>query len=191
MNKLLRSIVIRNHLFDSVNSGIELCNSMGDNAPDRDCLYLQFVIPFAGLESISNNGLINKSLEKVNFSDGSATTEELKTMDTIVGLLEEIKLQVEIILKSGADERLLSHSGMNTYYCENAKKAVKFFNSRVAGYIRKANIFEKSFNDSNLKLKMSVKSAQTLTIPEDNLPKSCSNPLKPYSIGIFDSTTAL
>jgi hypothetical protein len=165
-----KSTDVTNHLFDTVNSGIEICNSMGDNAPDRDCLYLQFVIPLAALESIANEGQINKLLEDVDFSDGSATTEEIQIMDNIANLLEKIKPLVENILDRGADERLLSHSGINTYYCKNAEIAVRFFNNRVAGYIRKANLFKESFTDPNPKLKMSVEQAQKLSIPKFQLP---------------------
>jgi len=164
---------VTNHFFATVNTGIEMCNTMGDSAPDRDCLYLQLVIPFAGFESIANKKLINNLLEKVNFSDGTATTDEIQTMNKIAGFLHQIKPQVESILAIGADERLLSHPGMNTYYCEQAKKAFNYFDSRATQYITKVSLFEESFPTHDPFLETSLEQAQKLKKLEIKIPASC------------------
>lgn len=170
-----QSTEVTNHLFATVNHGIETCNTLGDRAPDRDCQYLSLVIPFASLESISNEKRINNLLNKVDFSDGSATTDEIQTMNKIAGFLQQIKPLVESILDSGADERLLSHPGMNAYYCEQAKKAFNYFDTRAAGYIRKASLFEKEFPGQGLILEKSLENVQKLRQLDNEIPASCKH----------------
>ncbi len=164
---------VTNHLFATVNSGIETCNTMGGKAPDRDCLFLQLVIPFAGLESFTNEKQISTLLGSVNFSDGTATTDEIETMDTAAGFLQQVKTQVESILAIGADERLLSHPGMTGYYCGNANDAKDFFDTRAARYTTKVSLFEKSF-PNNKSLKMNLEQVQALRKLDYDLPESCS-----------------
>lgn len=165
---------VTDNIFATVNSGIEICNALGDNAPDRDCLFMQLVIPFAGLESITDEKLINTLLDEVDFSDGTATPDEIETMSTVAGYLHQVKPLVESILTIGRDERLLSHPGMTAYYCGNAKTAVNFFDSRAAGYITKAFQFEKFFPDNDPSLEVSLEHAQSLRKLENELPTFCS-----------------
>jgi hypothetical protein len=164
---------ITNHLFATVNSGIEMCNAMGDSAPDRDCLFLQLVIPFAGLESFANKNKISALLSAVNFSDRTATPDEIEAMNKVAVYLDQLKPQVVSILAIGADERLLSHPGMNEYYCGHAKKAMKFFDSRTANYTRKVSLFETSFPEKE-PLKMTLEQVQKLRGLDFSLPQSCS-----------------
>ena len=162
-----------NHLFSTVNSGIEICNTMGGNAPDRDCLFLQLVIPFASLESFANEKQITTLLDNVVFSDVTATAGEIETMNKVAGFLHQVKPQVESILAIGKDERLLSHHGMNAYYCGNAKKVMNFFDTRAAKYTTKVSQFEESFPNHDPSLKMSLKQVQSLRKLENELPASC------------------
>lgn len=164
---------VTNHLFSTVNSGIEICNAMGDNAPDRDCLFLQLVIPFAGLESFANKNQISTLLDNVVFSDGTATADEIETMNKVAVFLHQVKPQVESILAIGKDERLMSHHEMNAYYCENAKKVMNFFDTRTAKYTTKVSQFEKLFPNQDPPLEMSLKQVQSLRKLENDLPASC------------------
>jgi hypothetical protein len=165
---------VTNHLFAAVNSGIETCNAMGANAPDRDCLFLQLIIPFAGLESFANEKQISILLDNVVFSDGTAMAVEIETMNEVADFLQQVKPQVESILAIGKDERLLSHHGMNAYYCDNARKVMDFFDTRAARYTTKVSQFEESFPSHDPPLDMSLEQAQSLRKLENILPELCS-----------------
>jgi len=165
---------VTNHLFSTINSGIEICNTMGGKAPDRDCLFLQLVIPLASLESFANEKQISNLLDNVIFSDETATADEIETMNKVAGFLHQLKPQVESILAIGKDERFLSHPGMNAYYCGNANKAKNFFDKRAAKYTTKVFQFEESFPNHDPPLKMSLKQVESLRKLENDLPASCN-----------------
>lgn len=112
-------------LFEATNNGTDLCAKLGEKAPDRDCLFLQLVIPFAGLESLANETGLSGLLADIDFNDGNATDPEIQTMAKIRGTLNQAKGLVKKILTVGEENRLLSHPGIREYYCDNAKKAFK------------------------------------------------------------------
>lgn len=165
---------VTNRLFAVCDSGIEVCNAMGANAPDRDCSFLQLVIEFAGLESFANEKHISALLDEVVFSDGNATAEEIKTMNDVGIFLNQVKPRVESILAIGRDEHLFSHPGMHEYYCDNAKAAKDFFDGRTGTYKSKVFQFENSFPGHDPALEMSLEQAERLGKLENELPRGCS-----------------
>lgn len=165
---------VTDNLFATVNNGIEICNTLGRNAPDRDCFYLQLVIPFAGLESITSEKSINNLLDKVNFSDGTATLAEIAIMNEAAAYLGQVKPQVESILAIGKDDRMLSHLDMTAYYCGKAKKAMRFFDTRAAGYTKKAILFENAFSNNDPPLQMPLEKVQDFRKLQNELPALCS-----------------
>ena len=165
---------VTNRLFAVHDNGIEICSALGDSAPDRDCLFLQLVIPFAGLESFTNEKQISALLDKVVFSDGTATAEEIETMNKVGVFLRQVKPRVESILAIGKDEHLLSHPGMHDYYCENANKAKDFFDGRTGTYKSKVFQFENAFPNHDTPLEMSLEQVEGLRTLKNELPASCS-----------------
>lgn len=165
---------IASRLFAVHDNGIEICNAMGANAPDRDCLFLQLVIPFAGFESFIKKNKISTLLGDVSFSDGAASAEDIETMNKVGTLLNELKPRVESILAIGKDKRLLTHPGMHEYYCDNAKKAMSVFKGRTGTFESKVFQFESSFPNHDPALETSLEQVQTLSKLENELPASCS-----------------
>jgi hypothetical protein len=136
---------IANNLFEVTDNGIALCTSLGNKAPDRDCMFLQLVIPFAGLESIAASSNLSGLLDSVNFSDGTATPGEIKTMMTVYTSLAQVKPLVLKILAVSSDNRYLTHAGMRDYYCENVKKAVEYYDGKVGVFSSKAKMLSSNF----------------------------------------------
>ncbi|MBN1830684.1 MAG: hypothetical protein JW896_01075 [Deltaproteobacteria bacterium] len=164
---------VTNRLFAVYDHGIEICNALGGNAPDRDCLFLELVIPLSGFESFIKDKQISALLERVRFSDGTATKEEIKNMNKAGALLNEVKPRVESILAIARDERLLTHPGMHEYYCDNAKEAKRLFDGRTGTFESKVFQFESMFPNHDPPLEMSLEEVQTLSQLENELPASC------------------
>jgi hypothetical protein len=162
-----------NALFEVTNNGTDLCNNLGDKAPDRDCLFLRLVIPFAGLESNANGKGLSGLLGSVNFNDGNATPEEIKTMGEIRKSLNQAKPLVQKILTVGEDNRLLSHPGMGKYYCDNAKKATGYYHSIAAVFeILVIEFYAKIPNDRP-PLGITEDEASGLRKLEEDMPSFC------------------
>jgi hypothetical protein len=167
-----RSEVV-NNLFEVSNSGTDLCSRLGDKAPDRDCLFLRLVIPFAGLESTASvNGLAGL-LKNVHFDDGNATKEEINDMGTIRTGLNQAKPLVEEILGIGVDDRLLSHPGMRQYYCNNAKMAVKHYKLIAGIFATKVREFDDNITDNTLSLGITINEARKLRNLAKEVPSFC------------------
>ncbi len=150
-----------NKLFDTADQGMALCAQLGDEGPDRDCLFLRLVIPFAGLESIAQEDL-SGSLETVNFNDQANTSAEIETMQSIRTSLALAKGPMETILAIGEDDRLLSHPSMREYYCENAKDAVRFFNATAGIFVTKVRAFDENLAGQPPPLGISIDEARQL-----------------------------
>jgi hypothetical protein len=135
---------------------------------------LRLVIPFAGLESFADEKQISALLDSVVFSDGTATAIEIESMNKAAGFLLQLKPQVESILAIGQDERLLSHPGMRKYYCDNARAAKNFFDSRTGTYKSKVFQFENSFPNHDTPLEMSLQKVEKWGKLEHGLPESCT-----------------
>jgi len=134
-----------NDLFEVTDNGAKLCADLGENAPDRDCLFLQLVIPFAGLESNVKNTGLSDSVKGVNFNDGDASPDEIATMRRIGETLVQVKPLIQNIFAVGRDNRYLSHPGMREYYCENAKKAFDYYERTAGIFLTKVDEFYRKF----------------------------------------------
>ena len=162
-----------NLMFEVSNSGTDLCSKLGDRAPDRDCLFLRLVIPFAGLESNANGSGLSGLLDNVNFNDENASSGEIDTMGKIQVSLIQAKSLVQKILDVGEDDRLLSHPGMREYFCDNAKQALDFYDPTAAVFVAKVKEFHENFPNNSLSLGVTLEEARELRKLEKDVPSFC------------------
>jgi hypothetical protein len=162
-----------NDLFETANKGSDLCAKLADKAPDRDCVFLGLVIPFAGLESNANKTDLSGLLDSVNFNDESATEAEIQTMQKIHRSLGHAKPLVNKILMLGKDNRLLSHPGMREYYCGNAKNANSYYTSTAAVFITKVKEFHSNFPNHTPPLEITVEKAREIRKQDKAVPSFC------------------
>jgi hypothetical protein len=161
-----------NDLFQTAEKGSALCTQMGDNAPDRDCLFLRLVIPFAGLESVADEDL-SGLLEQVDFNDGTATDDEKEAMKETCGWLKLARIPTQKILAVGRDDRLLSHTSMRDYYCSNAESAKDYYDPTVSVFVTKVKEYSENFGDSKPALDVTLQEARGLKLNE-GVPDFCS-----------------
>jgi len=161
-----------NDLFQTAEKGSALCTEMGEDAPDRDCLFLRLVIPFAGLESVAENDL-SGMLDWVDFNDGNATDDEKETMKDIYGWLKLAKVPTQKILAIGQDDRLLSHATMRDYYCNNAQSAKDYYDPTVSVFVTKVREYSDNFGDPQPALDVTLQEARALKLNEA-VPAFCS-----------------
>jgi hypothetical protein len=162
-----------NDLFEVTDKGTKLCSALGESAPDRDCLFLQLVIPFAGLESnVKNTGLSNL-VNGVNFNDASATADEIATMTKISETLIQVKPLIDKILTVGKDNRFLSHPGMREYYCENANKAFDYYDRTASLFLTKVTEFYKNFPRNSPSLGITIDEARGIRDLKRGVPGFC------------------
>jgi hypothetical protein len=162
-----------NELFAAADSGQAVCEELSEKAPDRDCLYLKLVIPFAGLEQHANKKGLSKELEEgVDFEDGRpASEEEIVIIKETRDSLNISRSLVKKILAMGEDDRYLTHMDMKDYYCRNAIEAKRYHNGLASNYFRKVRIHEKKIGDTEAKLGVSVEKANKKV--EMDLPNFC------------------
>lgn len=139
-----------NTFFEVVNTGSQLCLDMGDKAPDRDCLFLGLVIPFAGLEEKMTEKNLAQLLERVKFTDDQDTPGEINAMGDIRASLTQTKPLAQTIFAIGKDNRLFTHPGMRNYYCDNAKKAQSYFSPIAAIFETKVIDYHNKFDNDQL-----------------------------------------
>jgi hypothetical protein len=162
-----------NALFEVTNSGSDLCNQLGDKAPDRDCLFLRLVIPFAGLESNAKGKDLSGLLDSIDFNDGNATSDEIQTMQEIRSSLNQVKPLVQKILDVGDDDRLLSHAGMREYFCRNARQASGYYDSTAAVFVTKVKEFDDNFPNHAPPLGITLNEARELRKLGKEVPAFC------------------
>jgi predicted small secreted protein len=162
-----------NELFEVTDNGAKLCAALGKSAPDRDCLFLQLVIPFAGMESNVKNANLPVLLDGVDFSDQTSTTEEIDTMAKIHKELMEIKPLVEKILTVGLDDSFMTHPGMREYYCANAQKAVDYYDLNAGEFVSHVRVFHDKFPDNTPPLGVTLDEARGLRKLEREIPSFC------------------
>ena len=162
-----------NDLFEVTDNGTGLCADLGNNAPDRDCLFLQLVIPFAGLESNAKTMDVSNLLDRVNFTDRSATPEEIATMGKIRESLIQVKPLVQKIFTVGEDNRFLSHPGMREYYCKNAKEAFLHYDSRASLFVLKVEEFNETSIHPRPSLGMTTDDARDIRKLKKGVPSFC------------------
>lgn len=162
-----------NNLFEAANNGADLCAMLGENAPGRDCLFLNLVIPFAGLESNANGKGLSGLLDSVNFNDGNATSGEINIMGEIRNSLNQVKPLVQKIFAVGVDDRFLSHPGMREYYCENAKKTFGYYDSTAGVFVTKVKEFQANFIDNRPPLGITTDEAREIRKLKEDVPSFC------------------
>lgn len=116
---------VGHQLFQVVNRGIGLCGESGADAPDRDCVFLRLVIPFAAMEA--RGTALARHIE-------NADPDDVEALGLVGAELAAAKPVVTAILEVGEDDRLLTHPGMRAYYCDGARDARRFFDGAAANY---------------------------------------------------------
>ena len=162
-----------NTLFEVTENGADLCASLGEKAPDRDCLFLRLVIPFAGLEFESKRQDLSGLLDSVNFNDKEKTAEEIETMGKIRDSLNQTRPVVEKIMAVGEDKRLLTHPGMKTYFCANAVEARQYYDSTAAVFVTKVKEYQQYLNGSVPSLDITVDEARAVRKLGKTVPDYC------------------
>jgi len=162
-------------LFSVTNSGQEACKALGDKAPDRDCLFLKFVIPFAGLESASKERQYITELADINFFDRVDTGKEIKILEDSGQYLRKIKNPVESILKFGSDPVLSTHTEMREYYCDNAEKAYKHYDNIAASLLSKTKSYYDRQSGLGGSSTISTATAEGLRKLDNIIPEFCNN----------------
>ena len=162
-----------NDFFEVTDSGTKLCVELGENAPDRDCLFLQLVIPFAGLESKAKTADLSGLLENINFNNRDGTSEEIVSMGEIRDSLIQIKPLVQKILVFGKADRLLSHRSMRKYYCDNANKAFDYYDDTAGVFVTKVKEFHANFMDNTPPLGITLDEAREIRKLEKGVPSFC------------------
>lgn len=162
-----------NSLFEVTNSGDDLCEQLGDQAPDRDCLFLKLVIPFAGLESNAKEKNLSGLLESVDFNDGNASTDDIRAMREIRNSLNQTKLLIEKIFAIGANDRVLSHSGMREYYCRNSNQAFGYYDATAAIFATKVREFNANIPNPTTPLEITLSEASELRQLRNEVPAFC------------------
>jgi len=162
-----------NDLFEVTDNGTKLCSDLGQNAPDRDCLFLQLVIPFAGLESLLNQTGLPNLFKSINFNDGIASSSEIDTMRRIHQTLIQTKPLIQTILAVGEDNRFLSHPGMREYYCRNATNAVASYDSCAGTFAGTVRVFHDKFPDHKPPLGITIDEAREIRNLKGGVPDFC------------------
>lgn len=175
-----------NDLFAISNSAEKICSELKEKAPDRDCLFLQLVIPFAGIESSANNTDIeyaaNKNnlsgiIDKINFNDDNKISNMINTMKAAYDALQAEKKLIKKILAIGEDHRFISHKDMQEYYCHNVTKARNIYYKNIASvFSTKTNEYYQKYHNSNL-LGFTLEDARALKFndaeEDEKLPVFC------------------
>lgn len=129
-------------LFEATLSGMTLCAELKEAGPDRDCMFLQLVIPFAGLESLANGVNLKDTLGKIDFYDDKDTESETETMRNAFGDLEKARELIKKIYRFETDDRLKKHPSMRDYYCTNVEKARNYHIGHTGELIGKVKDYD-------------------------------------------------
>lgn len=162
-----------NDLFNVTNNGTDLCHKLVDKSPDRDCLFLQLVIPFAGLEYMANKKGLSGLIHDLKFYDTVNTSDEITSIKKIPGLLNQAKDLIIKILSIGGDDRLLNHKDMEDYYCNNANKAMGYFDSTSGVFVTKVREFHENFPNEADSSGLSIEKARSIRKMDKGIPSFC------------------
>lgn len=167
---------VANDLFETSENGSKLCAALGEAAPDRDCMFLQLVIPFAGLESLASElNSEEERLSEISFYDSQATEAEIKIMQKTFVKLNNARKLTTMIYDAGKDNQLLTHQSMKDYYCTNVKKADDYYSGNSGLFLAKVKDYYqgKPGPASAPPLDLTIDQARGLKIDEGNLPEVC------------------
>jgi hypothetical protein len=129
---------VASDLFDVVETATDLCDALEAGAPERDCVYLRLVIPFASIEELFAAEGPLMALDGVQISTGGFGDSEARLLETAHGAIGKADATIARILEVGRDERLLGHPGMQNYYCRQLAAAAErhgALSSVVAGVV--------------------------------------------------------
>ena len=160
-------------LFEVTDNGTALCDALGENSPDRDCLFMKLVIPFAALEAISQK---SKKLSDINFNDHANTENEIEDLKEIWLSLNKAKPVIEEILSIGGDNRFVTHKDMRDYYCRNAKQARDSFDNNVGLIPTKIRDYEEDLAGDHGPLGITKEKAREFRTLRNEVPSFCSSP---------------
>lgn len=150
--------------FNSAESGQKLCAQLDETAPDRDCIYLKLVVPFAGLEA-EDKKVNPQTLSQVNFADKNATATEIEHMEAIYSSLKLSKRLLTHMIAIEKDARLMSHTGMKAYYCRNSKRVIDRYKALWKGFLVRVMEFHKKVQESARPLHITEEEARSLALP--------------------------
>lgn len=129
---------VASDLFDVVERATGLCSELGAEAPERDCVYLRLVIPFASIEELFASDGPLMALDGVQISGGGFGADEAKLLEAAHGAIGKADATITRIIEVGRDDRLLGHPGMQDYYCAQLSAAVERYgalSSVVSGVV--------------------------------------------------------
>ncbi len=127
-------------LWATASEGETLCNELGENAPDRDCLYLKLVTRFAAIEEAAAGRDYDTELNGVTFTDGSSPTE-INTLDEAAKYLRTIKSPTDQVIEYGSEPALVTHVQLRKYYCQNIKQIHQHYRNTGALLLTKTRGF--------------------------------------------------
>ncbi len=127
-------------LMATVNEGEQLCAQMAGNAPDRDCIFMKLILPFAGIESATSGRKYDEELGGLDFIDGS-NPEEVALLDEAATYLHTIKKATEKVSEYGSEPALTTHTELRKYYCRNMRKVRKNYENTVAELLTQTKSF--------------------------------------------------
>jgi len=129
-------------LFEATLNGMNLCTELEEAGPDRDCMFLQLVIPFAGLESLANGVNLNGTLENIDFHDDRDTEKEIEMMRKAFEDLGKARELIKKLYQFETDDRLKKHPSMRAYYCSNVEKARNYYIGHTGELIGKVKDYD-------------------------------------------------
>ena len=125
-----RSESVVSEMFSAADKGNALCKSMGDNAPDRDRLFLTLVIPFAAVEA--SLGDVDATLGQVkrDLDAGNVTPETVDALKRAYGQMQTARSAIGKIDALEQDPALAGHAEFLEYYASNQEAAHKSFEAQ-------------------------------------------------------------
>jgi hypothetical protein len=116
-------------MFQAADAGRQLCTDLGAGAPDRDCVYLKLLIPFAAFEASSeaDDQHLLAALDLVNFREATDPDPGVATIKTVHERLLSERRILDEIEELKDDAVLANHPTLKRYYEDNRTKARTFF----------------------------------------------------------------
>jgi len=156
-----------NDLATTVNSGLNVCESMKEDKPDRDCFLLKMVLPFHAFE-INTYDFTNQ-LTRINFSDSVSSDTEVTTLNGAYSKTEQFySILMRMYNIDSEDKAMLAdHPSLKNYFCTESQKVFLFYSSQWGPVNAKTSEFESNSPAVSVKAefsgeKMALLKPQTL-----------------------------
>ncbi len=137
-----------------VEKGKEICKKLGEDKPGRDCLYIDFALPFAALEAAAISRDYDQEIQSINLWDNVDTGKEEQILGSARDYLVQIKPAVENVVSyhQGAGQAVLSsHDEMKQYYCDNGLATLKKYSGIAKALSSKSKSYADKVADGGLK----------------------------------------